>query len=252
MSRALEVDKLVKSYGRLKALDGMSLTVPAGCLAALVGPNGAGKSTMMRTIAGLLLPDEGRILVAGVDVTEDSGAAKRLVGLTPQELAMFDYLTAEETLRFVGDIHGVEPEVLEARIVRWLALTNLSDKRGRLVREFSGGMKRKLAVAAALVPEPPLVLLDESFAGLDPESTYALREELRSYCDRGGAVLLSSHVLDMVQGIADQVTLIVGGQHLETLDRAALDATIGAEFESLLDWYLVRTGKKPARNESSS
>ncbi len=243
MTYALQIDALTKRYGSFAAVDGLSLRIPTGELACLIGPNGAGKSTLMRTVAGLQIPDTGQIRIAGEDVSHAPHRAKTLSAITPQDLSLFEYLTGEETLRMVADLRGISSE-RESRITRWLALTELDRDRGRLVCEYSGGMKRKLAVAAALLSEPPLVLLDESFTGMDPESTHAIQGELRAYCDRGGSVLLSSHILDMVATIADRVLVMAGGSCVEDLDRTGLSEAVPARFPSLTELYLERVGKR--------
>jgi ABC-2 type transport system ATP-binding protein len=154
---------------------------------------------------------------------------------------MFDYLTGAESLDLVARLRGVERTQASERAARWFQITGLEEASGRLVHTYSGGMKRKLAVAAAMIAEPPLVILDESFTGLDPESTHALRLELRAYCDRGGAVLLSSHILDMVQAIADAVIVIARGTQVARLDRATLDELGHDEQTSLAARYLALT-----------
>jgi ABC-2 type transport system ATP-binding protein len=241
MTYALDVHTVTKNYGSVRAVDALSMHVDAGTLTCLIGPNGAGKSTTMRMLAGLQQPDAGRIVVAGQDVTADLEARKRLTGMTPQDLAMFDYLTGEESLDLVARLRGVDQADAEQRAARWFTITGLEAARGRLVHTYSGGMKRKLAVAAAMIAEPPLVILDESFTGLDPESTHALRLELRAYCDRGGAVLLSSHILDMVQAIADAVVVVARGTAVARLDSAALDELGHDEQTSLAARYLALT-----------
>lgn len=245
MTAALEVHGLTKRYGSHVAVDGLDLTVPAGSLTCLIGPNGAGKSTTMRTIAGLQMADAGRVVVQGVDVTTDPAEARRRTALTPQDLALFEFLTAHETLGVVGRLRGLDDATLDERRDRWLELTGLARDRDRVVTTFSGGMKRKLAIASALIGDPALAILDESFTGLDPESTDAIRHELRAFCDAGGAVLLSSHVLDMVQAIADHVVLVARGQHVATLSRAEMDESIPSKWPSLTAWYLdlTQTGR---------
>ncbi len=213
-----------------------------GQLVALSGPNGAGKSTTMRIVAGLQLQDEGRIVIAGADVTDDPGARKARVGLTPQDVALFEHLSAAETLRLVCAVRGVPEGEIEERVGRWLDIARLADRRGRMVAEFSGGMKRKLAVAAALVADPPLAILDESFTGLDAESTRALVDALRGDVDAGGAVLLSSHRLELVERIADRVVMLVDGRLRADWSRAELDALIPSQVPSLVDLYLAQSG----------
>lgn len=244
MTLALDVRDLVKTYGRHRAVDAATFSVRAGELACLIGPNGAGKSTLMRTIAGLQVRDSGTVAIAGEEVVS-AGSAKALCALTPQDLDLFEHLSGDETLRMVAAVRGVEPATASARIERWFDVTRLAPHRDRLVREYSGGMKRKLAVATAMIGEPSLVLLDESFTGLDPESTRALQVELRAYCDRGGAILLSSHILDMVQAIADRVVVLSAGRVVDSLDRAALAERIPAAYADLTDLYLDRAAVSP-------
>lgn len=236
----LDVQGLTKSYGANRAVDDVTFQVSAGELACFIGPNGAGKSTTMRTIAGLQSQDAGTVAIGGT-VLDNAEDRKRACTLTPQDVALFDYLTCVETLRLVGKVHGVQAEETERQLEHWLEVTGLGYARGRMVRELSGGMKRKLAVACAMLPTPRLVLLDESFTGLDPESTRALQNELRAYCDRGGAVLLSSHILDMVHAMADRVVIMARGHVVDSIVKADLADKIPTEFPDLTELYLSRT-----------
>ena len=236
---SLRVSALTKAYGANVAVNAVDFSVEPGELACFIGPNGAGKSTTMRTIAGLQSPDSGVIEIAGTAVP-NAAARKEACTLTPQEVTLFEYLTCVETLRMVATVHGVSSAEAEERIEYWLGVTDLGEARGRMVKELSGGMKRKLAVACAMLPKPAIVLLDESFTGLDPESTRALQRALRAYCDDGGAVLLSSHILDMVHAIADRVIVMVRGQVVESLDREALNSLVPSSFDDLTELYLAR------------
>lgn len=241
----LEVQGLTKSYGANRAVDDVTFHVEAGELACFIGPNGAGKSTTMRTIAGLQSEDAGTVRIGGREL-RNAEDRKRACTLTPQDVALFDYLTCVETLRLVGKVHGIDKAETERQLERWLDVTGLGYASGRMVRELSGGMKRKLAVACAMLPTPPLVLLDESFTGLDPESTRALQNELRSYCDAGGAVLLSSHILDMVHTMADRVVIMARGHVVDSLTRSELVGRVPSEFPDLTELYLSRTQEEPA------
>ncbi|MCB9506168.1 MAG: ABC transporter ATP-binding protein [Myxococcales bacterium] len=235
----LEVDSLEKRYGTHAAVDRLTFSVQAGELACLIGPNGAGKSTTMRILGGLQLADAGAVRVDGAAVP-DAATAKRLCGLTPQELDVFEYLSGVESLRLVATLRGVAG--VEEAAAAWLGRVGLAAVGDRLVRHYSGGMKRRLAVAMALLPSPPVVVLDESFTGLDPESTAALGRELRAYCDRGGAVLLSSHILDHVAQIADRVVVMRAGRCVGDHTRAELAALIPSRYATLTELYLDRTG----------
>ncbi len=242
MEPILQVQGLTKRYRHIKALDGVELTIEPGEFVGFIGPNGAGKTTTMRCIAGQLMPDGGELVVGGKSVTRDPIEARRLVGYVPQELTLYRYLTGEEFLRFVADVRGVPASEQDARVEELLELTSLDRARHRILREYSGGMARKIAIAAALIAKPPLLLLDESFVGLDPESTAALRQYLVKYCQEGHAVLLSSHILDMLERICTRVVLLHKGVIQVNKDRQDLDATLGNQFETLTDLYLHHIG----------
>lgn len=240
----LVIDQLVKRYRRLTAVDGLSLRIHAGEFVGFIGPNGAGKSTTMGCITGLLAPDGGRIEVAGLNVVQHPVKVRHHIGFVPQDLQLFDYLTGEEFLRFVADIRGVTGPAQDEQIAALLHLTELTAARDRLVKEYSGGMARKIAICAALIGPPELLLLDESFVGLDPESTLRIRRHLQKYCEDGGAILLSSHILDMLERICSRIIILVDGQLKRDLSREELDALIAAkEYPDLNAIYLDATGK---------
>lgn len=240
----LHIDQLVKRYRRLTAVDGFSVDVAAGEFVGFIGPNGAGKSTTMGCIAGILAPDGGRIEVAGVDVVEHPVEVRRHIGFVPQELDLYDYLTGEEFLRFVADIRGVGGAEQDDEVDELLELTELSDARDRVVKEYSGGMARKIAICAALIGQPELLLLDEAFVGLDPESTLRIRKRLQTYCEAGGAILLSSHILDMLERICTRVVIMVDGELSRDISRDELDAMLASgEYADLNAIYLEATGK---------
>ena len=238
MTTALRVTSLCRSYGRHLAEDHLSFEVQRGELACLLGPNGAGKSTAMRILAGLQAPDTGEVEVDGTKLTEDPDGLRWKSALTPQELSMFEFLTARESLEVSARLRNVDEREVARRVERWLDISGLSGLTDRVVRDFSGGMRRKLAVACTMIAEPPLVLLDESFTGLDPESTWKLRAELRRYCQGGGTILLSSHVLDMVQAIADRIIFVARGRHVRVMTRQEMLALIPSQFPSLMELYM--------------
>ncbi len=197
---------VVKKFGRTTALAGVSLSVAAGERVALLGHNGAGKSTLMKLLAGQLLPGEGRVLLAGVDVSAAPARARSVLGYVPEEPILWEYLTARETLEYVVAVRGTGD--LEAA----LALTGLGADADRLVREYSQGMRRKVAIAAALVAHPPVLVFDEALNGLDPPSALAIAEELGRRAAAGAAVLISTHVIDLVPRIADRVVVLRAGR----------------------------------------
>jgi ABC-2 type transport system ATP-binding protein len=237
----LQVDGLEKRYRHIRAVDGLSFQVYPGDFVGLIGPNGAGKTTTMRCIAGQLSPDGGTITMDGVDVARQPVLARQKLGYVPQELELYPYLTGEEFLRFVADVRGVPTEAQDQRITELLELTELTRARDRILREYSGGMARKIAIAGALIARPPVLLLDESFVGLDPESTMALRGHLADYCAQGGAVILSSHILDMLERICSRVLIMARGSMRRDLDRQGLQEALTPQTPTLNDHYLATT-----------
>lgn len=243
----LEIEALHKKYRRLVAVDGVDMRLEPGDFVGFIGPNGAGKSTTMNSVAGTIAPDAGTISVCGVDAITDPVGARQHMGFVPQHLHLYNYLTGEEYLRFVGDVRGIDVTQQTAEIEELLALCELTDARHRIVNEYSGGMARKLAICAALLGSPKLLLLDESFVGLDPESTHRIRRKLMQHCDNGGAILLSSHVLDMLERICTRIVMLVDGT--VRIDRSMAD--IRAELDEgphddLTGLYLDTAGKLDA------
>lgn len=208
----LSVSALHKKYRKLTVLESLSLTISPGEFVGLIGPNGAGKSTTMGCIAGVVTPSAGEVKVGAVDVLADPVAARKLVSFVPQDIELYDYLTGEEYLRFIAQVRGLSDEEASAQIEPLLKMAELDAARHRLVKEYSGGMARKVAICAALLGPPKLLILDESFVGLDPESTARLRDTLLRFCEDGGAVLLSSHILEMLERVCTRIVLLVGGQ----------------------------------------
>jgi ABC-2 type transport system ATP-binding protein len=243
-SPRLHIQRLLKKYRKLTAVNDFSLDVDPGEFVGFIGPNGAGKSTTMGCVAGILAPDGGTIEVAGIDVVDHPVEVRRHIGFVPQKLDLYDFLTGEEFLRFVADIRGVEGSDQDAQVDELLELTELADARDRVVKEYSGGMARKIAICAALIGPPELLLLDEAFVGLDPESTLRIRRHLQRYCDDGGAIVLSSHILDMLERICSRVVIMVDGELGRDLNRAELDELLeSGEYADLNAVYLEVTGK---------
>jgi len=201
----IEAEGLVKRFGRTTALGGVSLRVGAGERVALLGHNGAGKSTLVKLLTGQLLPGEGRVRLGGVDVAAHPARVREVLGHVPEEPQMWDYLTARETLEYVVAVRG------QGDIEAALALTGLGADADRLVREYSQGMRRKVAIAAALVSAPPVFVLDEALNGLDPPSALVIADELARRAAAGAAVLVSTHVIDLVPRIADRVVVLRAG-----------------------------------------
>ncbi len=242
----LSIDTLTKRFRSLTAVDELDLSIDRGEFVGLIGPNGAGKTTTMRCMAGMIGWDAGSIELSGVDVGRKPVEARRHLGYVPQDLEMFEYLTGEEYLSFVSRVRTADDDAsADVALDDLLALAGLQAARDRLVREYSGGMRQKLAVAAALIGDPGLLVLDEAFVGLDPESVHRMRRALADFCDDGGAVLLSSHNLEMIQSLCSRVVVLVDGTCSADVSDDELHRRIeSGEIESLTDLYLEAAGQR--------
>lgn len=214
----IELRGVRKVYGRAIAVDRIDLTIGAGEMVGLIGHNGAGKSTVLKMLAGQLLPTEGTVRVGGVDVREDPAGARKKLGYVPEEPALYDYLTAREFLELVVAVRG------GGDIEAALELTGLGGDADRLIREYSQGMRRKTALAAAVVSRPPVVVLDEALNGLDPPSAARVKAALRALCDDGITVLLSTHILETVERVAGRVVMLAHGRVVADEQMADLGA----------------------------
>ncbi|MDX2036187.1 MAG: ABC transporter ATP-binding protein [Isosphaeraceae bacterium] len=208
----LEVRGLVKRYGGVKAVDGVSFRVEAGEVVGLLGPNGAGKTSTVSSICGLTRIDGGEILIDGRPVRGDADPRKRLLGLVPQELALIEELSAERNLRFFGSLQGMSKPALSEAIERSLELVGLSARAGDVVRTFSGGMKRRLNIASALLHDPRLVILDEPTVGVDPQSRNAIFEGLEKLRALGKSLLYTTHYMEEAERLCDRVVIVDHGR----------------------------------------
>ena len=203
---ALQVRGVKKRYGKVEAVRGISFTLQPGEFVGLVGPNGAGKSTTIKMLTGQLLPTEGSIHVAGIDVAIDPNGARAQIGYVPEEPRLYEYLNAREMLEFVAHIRG-GGDVQQA-----LQIAGLAEDAERLIQEYSQGMRRKTALACAMVAKPKVLVLDESLNGLDPPSAARVLAALDQARAAGAAVLLSTHVLDTLEKVATRIIMIRGGE----------------------------------------
>jgi ABC-2 type transport system ATP-binding protein len=246
---ALQLDGLTKDFSGTLAADRVSLTIPPGSLTGLVGPNGAGKTTTLAMAVGLLRPDSGTARVAGLDVWAEPTKAKALLGVLPDGLALPERLTGAELLTYWGRLRGLEEARVRERtreLIRILELDEAEEK-GALVIEYSTGMRKKIGLATALLHAPRVLVLDEPFEGVDPVSARVLRRILRRFVGGGGSVVISSHVMSLVEDLCDRVAIIAAGR---VLVEGALDEVRGGS--SLEDVFVGLVGERPTDDEELS
>src|SRR5215468_1649848 len=231
----IEADGLVKSYGETRALAGVSFSVQAGSVLGLLGPNGAGKTTAVRILTTLALPDAGRARVAGIDVLAHPAAVRRQIGVAAQDVTLDGLLTGRQNLVLVGELSGMGTGQARARAAELLALFELTDAAGRVVKGYSGGMRRRLDLAASMMTRPPVLFLDEPTTGLDPTSRYRVWSVIRGLVDEGVTVLLTTQYLDEADQLADRIAVVDHGRVIARGTPAELKRlTGGARLEATL------------------
>jgi len=242
----LNVNGLRKTFGSLVAVDDVTFEVARGQLVGLLGPNGAGKTTTVSMIAGLLQPDRGDVLVGGRRLVHDTDPVKRHVGLVPQDLALYDELTARDNLRFFGALYDLTGAALDTAIAAALDLVELGDRARDKVKTFSGGMKRRLNLAAGLLHDPDILLLDEPTVGVDPQSRNAIFDNLETLKRRGKALLYTTHYMEEAERLADRIVVIDHGRVVANDTLGGLQARAGiaaGERGTLESVFLTLTGR---------
>jgi ABC-2 type transport system ATP-binding protein len=212
MNDALVVQGLRKAFGQRQAVDAVTLSVPAGSVLALLGPNGAGKSTTVGMICGLTEPDAGSVAVGGLTLAADAMGYKRRIGLVPQDLALFEDLSAQHNVELFGALYDLPRPLLKRRAAEVLAAVGLADRAGDKPATFSGGMKRRLNIACALVHDPEVLLLDEPTAGVDPQSRNAIFDTLEALKRAGKALVYTTHYMEEAERLADTLVIIDHGR----------------------------------------
>lgn len=208
----LQIQQVTKTYEKRTAIDQLDLSVAKGSCFGLLGPNGAGKSTLMKLITGIIQPDKGSIVVMGLDVRQHLSQIQRQIGYVPQSITLYEELTAIENLRFFGKLAGVKGQLLQTRIDDVLAKTGLADRGKDAVLTFSGGMKRRINIAAALLHQPKLLILDEPTVGIDPQSRNLIFELIRELNQQGLTILYSTHYMEEVEALCDEIAIIDHGE----------------------------------------
>lgn len=243
-SAALEITNLVKVFGQQAAVDGVNLTVPRGSFYGLVGRNGAGKTTTLSMATGLLKPTAGQVLVGGLDVWANPLDAKRRVGVLSDGVRLFDKLTGEQLLTYAGRLHGLDKATVAERTRDLLIAMDLTGAAGRKVADYSAGMTKKIALACAMIHAPSLLVLDEPFEAVDPVSASNIQDILKAYVAGGGTVIISSHVMDLVQRLCDHVAIMNAGRILAsgTVEQVRGGVSLEERFVELVGGRVVSEG----------
>ncbi|MEZ7692177.1 ABC transporter ATP-binding protein [Rothia mucilaginosa] len=233
---AIEIRGLTKAFGQKVAVDRINLDIPSGSFYGLVGRNGAGKTTTISMVTGMLMPSEGTAYVRGIDMWTEPLKAKAHLGVLPDGVHLFDKLTGEQLITYSGYLHGIDKETVASRVKDLLVAMDLTDAAGRAVADYSAGMTKKIALAAALVHAPSVLILDEPFEAVDPVSAANIQDILRGFVASGGTVIISSHVMDLVQRLCDHVAVMDSGRILAagTVDEVRAGMSLEERFVQLV------------------
>lgn len=237
---SIRIDNVTKCYGRLRAVDDVSLSVSPGEVFAFLGPNGAGKTTTIKMLTGLLSPDAGTIKIGGHRMATDSQAAKARLAYVPDQPFLYDKLSAREFLDFVGQMYGLDASTVEARGRRYMDRLQVTPFADQLAETYSHGMKQRVVLAAALLHEPEVLVVDEPMVGLDPRTVRTVKELFRERAAAGRTVFMSTHTLDIAESIADRIAIIHHGRIVACGTLAELRARAAQEFR-LEDIFLELT-----------
>lgn len=242
---AISIENLVYRYKNTEqvAVNDISLEIKEGEIFGLLGPNGAGKTTTISIISGLLKPLQGKVFIHGFDVAKQSNESKKMIGVVPQEIALYPTLTAEENLDFFGSMYEIPKSILKEKINRYLKLFGLENTENKRLEQFSGGMKRRLNLVASLLHEPKILILDEPTASVDVQSRNLILEFLRELNKQGTTILYTSHYLEEAENLCTEIAIIDDGN---IIIKGAPQALIGSKpgFDNLENIFLKLTGKK--------
>jgi ABC-2 type transport system ATP-binding protein len=249
MQSSIIADSLVKDYGKQRAVDAISLTVGEGEFFGFLGPNGAGKSTTIKMMTGMLKPTSGSVSVCGFEMATQPLEVKRVIGILPEENSLYERLSGREMLRFSGQMYGLDPKETERRTGDLLSVMELSADADKLIIDYSMGMKKKVALAAALIHKPRVLFLDEPFNGIDPISVRAIRDVLEQLRQHGTTIFFTSHVMEVVERLCTRIAIIQKGKlaAIGTLDELRTQSGEGGALEDVF-LKLVDARTKEAGN----
>ena len=208
----LKIEHLTQTYGDKSAVDDLTLHIAPGEIYGFIGHNGAGKTTTIKACCGILQFDEGQIYVDGISVKENPLACKKKIAYLPDNPDLYEFMTGIQFLNFIADVFELPAEVRQERIHTYAEMFGLTGDLAQPIAAYSHGMKQKLAIISALIHDPKLILMDEPFVGLDPQSAHVLKEQMRDICNRGGAIFFSTHVLEVAEKLCDKVAIIKSGK----------------------------------------
>ena len=231
----LKINHLTKTYGEKKAVDDLNIHINPGEIYGFIGHNGAGKTTTLKSVVGILQFDQGEILIDGKSIQTDPLACKREIAYIPDNPDLYDYMTGIKYLNFIADVFGVSAEDRQTRIRQYADLFELTEDLAQPIAAYSHGMKQKLAIIAAWLHQPKLIIMDEPFVGLDPKASHLLKEMMRDVCDAGGAIFFSTHVLEVAEKLCDKVAIIKGGKLIRsgTMEEVKGDDSLETVFLEL-------------------
>jgi ABC-2 type transport system ATP-binding protein len=249
LSYSVTIERIAKSYGNVWALNGVNTRIQQGEIRGLLGPNGSGKSTLMKILMGLVKPDNGVVTVEGINPSLNPIAVRELVGYVPEAPRLYDFLTGIEYLDFVGDLYELPPEVKKQRIDEYLTAFELEAQGNDLLSGYSLGMKQKIAISAALIHRPKILILDEALNGLDPKTAKIVKDTIVRLAAGGVTVIFSTHVLEIAQAICQKITILDHGVILAegTMDELRLQAERSGTGGSLESIFLSLTGSSDVR-----
>lgn len=231
----LKINNLTKTYGEKKAVDNLTIHIKPGEIYGFIGHNGAGKTTTLKSVAGILKFDNGEIYIDGISIKDDPIACKKKIAYIPDNPDLYDFMSGIRYLNFVADIYGVSSSDRSKKIKEYAEIFGIRNNLAQPIASYSHGMKQKLAIIAAWIHKPQLIIMDEPFVGLDPSAAHDLKEMMRKHCDEGGAIFFSTHVLEVAEKLCDKVAIIKNGELIKsgTMEEVKGDTSLEDVFLDL-------------------